>query len=364
MLTLSPRVKVPIETGLVKHELAMGLDLGLWNYDLRISNSPSNIAQPINHVQADQQNAAIYANDIVHLREALNLSVGARLEHFRFKANDSYDPGASGADFGSGALPGHQSEGEYAWELGLRYRLTPRQTLYGRAGRSFRFATVDEVYEYTPSFTRAFQFLKPQTAHDAELGWEMGSGKQGGRAALYFSRVKDEIHLDPYGTGIGNTNLPPLRRYGLELESRHSMGAVDLSASYTLAYAGFTGGDFNGVNLAGKQVPLVPRHKLALNASWRMSEHTALTGSANYVSKQFMDNDEPNNLGVKIPAYTLLNAKLEHRLGNWTLAVALNNLLDEKYYTYAVRSQFVADRYAAYPLPGRHGWASAEYSFK
>jgi hypothetical protein len=28
-------------------------------------------------------------------------------------------------------------------------------------------------------------------------------------------------------------------------------------------------------------------------------------------------------------------------------------MYDGKYYTYAVRSQFTADRYAVYPLPGR-----------
>ena len=77
-----------------------------------------------------------------------------------------------------------------------------------------------------------------------------------------------------------------------------------------------------------------------------------------------MDNDEPNTLGTKIPAYTVADVKLEHRVGNWKLAAALNNLFDEKYYTYAVRSQFNSDRYAAYPLPGRHGWVSVEYLFK
>jgi iron complex outermembrane recepter protein len=364
MWTFSPRIKMPLETGQLKHEFILGLDLGLWNYALRTSNAPANIVQPINRVQADQRNAALYASDHLHLGEAMSISAGARLESFRFTADDRYDPGAPGGAFGSGAPAGRQNARQSAWELGLRYRLTPEHALYAKAGRSFRFATVDEIYEFSPTFTHAFQFLKPQTAQDAELGWGTGAGKQGGRAALYYARVEDEIHLDPYATGIGNTNLPPLRRYGLELEGRGTLGTLEASATYTLAFAQFTGGVFNGVDLEGKQVPLVPRHKVTVNASWEMSARTWLTGSVGYVGSQFMDNDEPNSLGVKIPAYTLLDAKLEHRLGNWKFSLALNNLLDEKYYTYAVRSQFVPDRYAAYPLPGRHGWASAEYSFK
>jgi outer membrane receptor protein involved in Fe transport len=56
---------------------------------------------------------------------------------------------------------------------------------------------------------------------------------------------------------------------------------------------------------------------------------------------------------VKIPAFNVLDLKLAHEFGWGRLALAINNLLDEAYYTYAVRSQFTADRYAVYPLPGR-----------
>jgi len=82
------------------------------------------------------------------------------------------------------------------------------------------------------------------------------------------------------------------------------------------------------------------------------------------VSRQYLDNDEPNTLGVRIPAYTVVDTRIEHRAGNWVWAAAINNLFDEAYYTYAVRSNFTPDRYAAYPLPGRHAWLSAEYRFR
>ena len=369
MLSFSPRIKLPLESGGLKQELILGLDLDVWDYHLGVSNDPANIGQPVNRVQADQRNTALYAQDHLRLSEALSFTAGARMEWFRIKATDSFDPSAPGSAWGSSAPAGKQNERESAWDLGLRYRVAPGHTLYAKVDRSFRFATVDEIYEYSPSYSRQFQFLKPQTALGTELGWEFGTAHHGGRVALYHARVEDEIHLDPYSAGIGNTNLPPLRRYGLELEGRSSVGAVDVSAAYTLAFAEFTSGVFNGVPLKGNNVPLVPRHKLALNATWNISAMTRLTGSANYVSNQYMDNDETNTLGVKIPAYTVADVRLEHRVGKWKLAAAINNLLDEKYYTYAVRSQFdtldsAADRYSAYPLPGRHGWVSVEYLFK
>jgi iron complex outermembrane receptor protein len=42
------------------------------------------------------------------------------------------------------------------------------------------------------------------------------------------------------------------------------------------------------------------------------------------------------------------------------LAATVNNAFDEKYYDYAVRSNFTPDRYSVYPLPGRTFGVSAE----
>lgn len=369
MLTLSPRIKFNFDQPAAQHALTVGADLAQWDYDLTAAElSPAGVST--NRVNARQRNAAVYVKDDLRLGPALSLLGGARIEQFSIRGDDRYrstDP----FGFGSAAPAGSQDEREYAWELGLRYRLGAGQSVFAKAGRSFRFATVDEVYEYAPSYAHEFQFLKPQTAHDLQLGWEAGTARQGARAALYYMRVRDEIHLDPYNAGIGNTNLPPLQRYGLELEGRKIWGPVHVSAAYTLAYAKFTGGYFDDlsgtgtlVSLDGNNVPLVPRHKLSANIAWRMSPSLRLLTSANYVSDQYMDNDEPNTLGRKIPAYAVVDARLEFKSGNWTLAAMVNNLFDEAYYTYAVRSQFTSDRYAAYPLPGRNFFLQLAYAPK
>jgi iron complex outermembrane recepter protein len=66
-----------------------------------------------------------------------------------------------------------------------------------------------------------------------------------------------------------------------------------------------------------------------------------------------MDTDEPNTLGTKIPSYSFADLKLAHSFPWGRIALAINNVFDSHYYTYAVRSAFFADRYAVYPLPGR-----------
>jgi iron complex outermembrane receptor protein len=364
MWSFSPRIQLPLETGSVKHGLVLGVDLQWWDYALDTSNAEANIGTPINRVTADQNTVGLYLRDDMQLTPATRLTAGGRYEWFDINADDQFDPAAPGAIFGSGALPGSQDETQYALELGVNHRLSPQHALFARLARSFRFATVDEIYEFSPSFSREFQFLKPQTSQDVQVGWEWGAGSERLRAAAYYIEVDDEIHLDVYSTGIGNTNLPPLRRYGLELEAHGRVDTVDFSAAYTLAYAEFTDGMLNGVALDGKDVPLVPRNKLSLGALWHLSEQTRLSADASYVSGQRMDNDETNSFAQRIPAYTLVDLKLIHQIGNWQLAAAVNNLFDEDYYTYAVHSSFSPDRFNAYSLPGRNGWVSVEYTFK
>jgi len=107
-------------------------------------------------------------------------------------------------------------------------------------------------------------------------------------------------------------------------------------------------------------VPLVPEHKLNLALAWDLAARMRLSAALTALSEQYMDNDEPNSLGAQIPAFAVLDVKLAREFGWGRIAAAVNNLLDEQYYTYAVRSQFTADRYAVYPLPGRSFSLSAE----
>ena len=111
-------------------------------------------------------------------------------------------------------------------------------------------------------------------------------------------------------------------------------------------------------------MPLVPRNKLSVNAAWSVTERTRLSAVANYVGAQNMDNDEGNTLGTKIPAYTVVDMKLLYRNGPWTIGAAVNNLFNRSYYNYAVRSQFVADRYNVYPLPQRNASVNVAYTFR
>ncbi|HET7159742.1 MAG TPA: TonB-dependent receptor, partial [Burkholderiales bacterium] len=344
--SVTPRIKIDRPLFGLRNSLVAGVDWHSWDYQLRRSNDRAAISQPFNTVDAQQNTAGVYVLDTLHLTEQLALSAGARRERLRMDASDRFDATAPGGAFGSGATPTSQRASKDAYELGMRYQFTPAAAVIATTARSFRFANVDEIYETSPAFTNQFQFLTPQTARSHEIGVDARRGSTNARATLFIIDIDNEIHLDPYTAGVGNRNLPPSRRRGLELEAgARPFSQLALSAAYSYIQAQFREGVLSGslfsqqnVALAGKQVPLVPRHKLALRAAWDFDSATRFSALLSYVGAQLMDNDESNSLGVKIPAYTLVDLKLTHRSGPWSFAAGINNLFSERYYSYAVRS--------------------------
>jgi iron complex outermembrane receptor protein len=368
--SFTPRLRLPFSAGGMQHRLTLGADAHSWRYDSRRSNLPENTGQPINRVRASQETRAMYVQDLIDVSRATQVSLGWRGERVRYSASDTLDPAAPGFFFNTAAAEAREAQREHAWDLGVRHALSSSWSLFGRAGRSFRFVNVDEIYENDALFNAQFQILRPQHALTREAGAEWRGGGHSLRATAFTTDVTNEIHLDPFSTGVGNTNLPPLRRQGIELDG--SLKATD-GLRFRIGYA-FTDAEFRegvlagspaaigtNLNVAGKQVPLVPRHKLNAGVVWDISGATRLSGALTAVSSQFMDNDEPNSLGVKIPGYATVDLKLAHAFAWGRIALAVNNLFGKDYYSYAVRSAFTADRYAVYPLAGRTVGLSAEF---
>jgi iron complex outermembrane receptor protein len=371
VLAVTPRLRFDHSQLGVNGSVVVGFDWYTWNYNLALSGSPATIGQPVHRVEAKQQNRALYMLEALSLTPTTTLTGGARVEWFNIEAADTFDSAAPNPSFFNGGSPrGEQNERQYALELGLRQAVTEQWSAFARATRAFRFATVDETYESSTVFQQEFQFLRPQTSVTYEVGAEWRGKSADARAGIFRTDIKDEIHLDAFTTGVGNTNLPPSRRNGLEFElGIHPAERVNVRLNYTYTHPKFLEGDFPGgpftpsVNIAGKTVPLVPRHKATLSADWGITPQTNLSGAIVHVSEQFMENDEANDLGVKIPAYSVVDLKLTHTVAAARFGIAVNNVLGDKYFNYAVRSQFVADRYNAYPLPERVFLAFFEYSF-
>jgi iron complex outermembrane recepter protein len=364
LTSLTPKVRLPFSTGGVRHSLTLGVDWNEWDYHSRRTNAPENLARPTNVVSVDQESVGFYLNDLLQITPATVATLGWRRERAKYKGTDVVDTTSPGCFFGfcNAAAPIDQVQEEDAWEIGLRQALGAQWATFGRVGRSFRFVNAEEIYEFDPFGLSEFQLLRPQHAKTYEGGVEWRRGGNSLRAALFRSDVNDEIHLDPFTPGVGNRNLPPSRRQGLELDGRFQVTPTfRLSAGYAYTEAKFRQGVLPGgpfaiatdISIAGKTVPLVPEHKLNLAFSWDLAPRTQLSGALTAVSEQYRDNDEPNTLS-RIPAYEVVDLKLTQRFGWGRLAFAVNNLFNQQYYTYSARSQFntFPGSYSVYPLPG------------
>lgn len=363
--SLTPRLRLPFQAAGMQHRLTLGIDVHAWKYASRRADTPENVDRPGNRVRARQRTVGWYALDTIDLTPSTLATVGLRGERARYQLSDSADPTAPACAFGCNVAPAaNPRQSQHAWELGLKHTLDTSWSVFGRANRAFRLVNIDEIYEAFENppgsfvFAQRFDVLRPQVSRTLEAGTEWRSGPRSVRAALFQTGMTDEIHLNP--VTLDNRNLPPSRRRGLELEARTPLVAgVQLTAAYAQTRGRILDGTQGTISLAGKTVPLVPRHKVNVGLLWDVGSRTTLSAAYSALSRQFMDNDEGNVFGRVIPGYATLDLKLSHDWRGARFALAVNNAFDRKYFAYAVASAST-DQANLYPLPGRVIGVSAE----
>ncbi|HKJ10412.1 MAG TPA: TonB-dependent receptor, partial [Gammaproteobacteria bacterium] len=346
--SFTPRVTLPQPLFGHTAKTVLGVDYYDSRYTSDRSLNPSTIATPVHHLYVTQRSVAAYGHTRVDLTGATALTAGARLERVRVTARDHADPNAPGGSFATQAPPADRTDHVYMLDLGLHHRLREDLSVYLRSARSVRLATVDELFQTDPTtFLQEFSPLKPQTGVDVGTGATYTPGQSRFSADLYYLRLRNEIAYDP--SIFANVNLDPTRRYGLELSAAVPITTtLKLRGSYAYMRAQFR----DGPN-AGSNVPLVPRQTASVNARWKLPHGSWVSAGARYVGSKYFDNDQANNFGQQIPAYTLVDLKAGRRWHQWSVTAAVHNLFDRKAYDYGVRSLSTPGKYNAYPLPER-----------
>lgn len=232
-----------------------------------------------------------------------------------------------------------------AWELGLSQPLGSEVSVYGRAGRSFRLANVDEFGYTSPGLS-----LLPQRSRDLELGSRYALGAVKVEARWYRSALTHEIGFDPqaadpFGGLFGaNVNFAPTRRSGIELDGSYAYSKnLSLRLNAALRKSTFTAGAY-----AGNNVPMTARRTLALHADWTPLANHLVTGSVNWVSSR--NPDFANQCSM--PAYTTAGARYAYQWQSVELSLGIANLFDRKFYTQAYGCAAGAAT-SIYPEPGR-----------
>lgn len=144
--------------------------------------------------------------------------------------------------------------------------------------------------------------------------------------AIFYNRLLDMIQsyrgLDGYPTyrNVGRANI-----YGLELEIGKKIGVFDINLNYTY---------LNAMDRDADQ-PLDYTPKSRFNIFIDIGEikgfSLSLWAAAVSVSEAKMGKNPPFQV-IEIPAYTLLNARLEKRISGVTLYLKAENLLGKAYF--------------------------------
>jgi iron complex outermembrane receptor protein len=236
--------------------------------------------------------------------------------------------------------------------------------MFARAGTSFRVASVDDNGQ-----TSTGQLLEPQTASHRDVGIEYTPPGLRLRASYYRIDLENEIYFSPLAFAAGaffpgaNVNLSPTRRTGVELSgSWFATQNLELSGYLNLQTAKFRTGTYGGVDVSGRDVPLVPRSLAALKASWRATQATKVNGALRFVGRQRYDNDQANQFPRLMPAYALADLNLSYETGAWRFTGGVRNLFDKKYFSYGIINNFTCTTPSCvYPEAGRTVFAGAEY---
>lgn len=349
-LSFTPRAKIPFKVAGRDAHVVVGYDWSDWDYASRQASSPQTLTTPFVHTSASQENRAWYAQAHFSVAAATLFTAGYRAQRTSNRITDEL----AGTTQRRTDTPG-------AWELALRHRFSPPLSAYGRVGTSYRVPTVDEN-AFTPT---GAAILKIQTSRDAETGIEYRGGPLGLRAALYRNDLENEIHFNRLVGFFGaNTNLSPTRRQGLETEaSWQATSVLRLAAAYNVREAKFRSGVYGGVDVTGNDVPMVPKQTINLKASWQFASKSAFIADLRYVGGQRYDNDQANTFPTLMPAYSVTDIRVTREVSGWTLALAVNNLFDKRYYSYAIRNA-AGTSFNAYPERPRWLSAVAEYRFR
>lgn len=340
--SVSPRVRLPFQLFGRRNALVLGVDWEEWDYDSTavFTGFPSTTV-------STQENQSFYFKDTLDLTESTILSLGAREQRSETTSQDVV-----------GFTPEQvQNKTLHAYDIALRQAIGEKWGVYGRVGRSFRLPNVDDNRFRTT-------LLEPQTSNDQEVGADFTSSRASMRVAVYRMRLENEILFlpanvfPPFGS---NENLPPTQREGFELDLNLAItDSVGLRANYTMAVAKFKEGNFGGLDVSGKNVPVVPRHRANATLTWKPVQQASLAGRISYVGEQYFDNDQSNSFGRKMPDYTVTDLMAGYDIGKWRFGATIYNLFNEKYFSYGIVG---GASFSAYPEAERSFLISAEYHF-
>jgi iron complex outermembrane recepter protein len=241
--------------------------------------------------------------------------------------------------------------------LGVSYRLWGERgnqmVLYADYRNAFKPAALDFGPDYQPAV------LLPETAKMYEAG--LRGAAMDGRLSYQAEAFRLDFSNLVVPTDSGFlTNAAASQLRGGELEARFALtDDLVLAANYAYHDAHFTDyllfdGDSNThVDVAGKQLPLSPRHLASAGVLYTPRRGLNSTLVVSYVGRRYLDEENLAPIG----GYTRLDATLGYAAGHYQLSLEGTNLTNQRPAVSA--SEFGSESF--YLLNARALWVRLAY---
>ncbi|MCA1928367.1 TonB-dependent siderophore receptor [Rheinheimera sp.] len=206
------------------------------------------------------------------------------------------------------------------WQLGLTWQLNDQLTLFTGHNTGF------DVESSAAARSRTGDALEPEESAQTELGLRFSAEQFNGSLALFRIERLNALTADPLDSDF-SVNSGEQRVDGVEMEGRWQLNsALQLQAGYAYMDGQIT--ESNDGDLGAKLGDLA-RHRVNLSANWQYNDDWTAFVRANYSSGRPLVTGS----SWQLDAYRLIGAGLRYQQSNWSAQLAVNNLLDELYYT-------------------------------
>ena len=310
------------------------------------------------------QNTAGFGQATVNVSDTFKIIAGLRYTHDEVNYSIVRTNVTNGVVAGANLYPGIQGAFSFAesasanglsGKAGVQWQATPNIMAYATYSRGYKGPALNVFYsENKTASVDNTGPIAPERSDAEELGVKIRAfdRKLTLNAALY-NQVLDNFQANSFVTqGVQTfvtlTNAGRVRSRGFEMDfSLRPVEGVTLSGGYTYNEGTIRQYNCNASALTsaqlttclahnGQPLPFAPKHKLNVNADWKIPVTDALVvrlnGGVSYSSRINFDIDQ-NPLAQQAP-YALVDGQIALQSANdrWSIALIGKNLTD-KFYT-------------------------------
>jgi len=275
-----------------------------------------------------------YIEDEFMLTEKLAINFGIRYDLVDYDWTDNLNEGENNTSAST-------SISSFSPKFGFAYNPTESLTVFGNIARGFRPPQISQLFVGSSYGGIANPDLKPEYLTNYELGVRGDiNNKLIYQASVYMMNFTDQISSEiipeidpdtPVYQNIGKTKHSGLETY---LEYNFTK-QFNVYANYSYLNARFNDNPEYGDNTLRK----TPHNMFNTGLSYRFKFGLITSLDYKFIDKYYMDNAEV----MEYEGYSLVNLKLMYKQNGFMASIAVNNLLDTNYATYAYSSE-VYDR--------------------